>query len=187
MQTSTEIEDYEPSIFDEELKPVIYAGFWVRFAALVIDWLLLVMLSFLTSNSRTAGFGTAVGVIIGLAGLIYKPLLEYLYGATLGKKAMSIMVVNKMYEKPGLKEVLLRNIFGIGTKIIGLGISLFFFANIQLDQAKFNVSILQNLFGYFFIVKILGLAYIADIIVLLVDKQNRALHDFIGKTYVIRK
>jgi uncharacterized RDD family membrane protein YckC len=188
MEPILESEPYEQSIFGEEQIPVVYAGFWVRFAALFIDWLLLVMFSFITSNSRTAWFGTAVGIIIGLAGLIYKPLLEYLYGATLGKKAMSIVVVNKMYEKPDLKEVLLRNIFGIVTKIISLTASIFVFANVQLDQERFDFGMLQGPLGYTLIISsILGLVYIADVIVLLADKQNRALHDFIGKTYVIKK
>jgi uncharacterized RDD family membrane protein YckC len=188
MQTSIESAAYEESIFDEEQQPVVYVGFWKRFAALFIDWLLLVMLSFIITKSGIAWNGTVVMFITVLAGLIYKSLMEYLYGATLGKKAMSIVVTNKVYEKPNLQEVLLRNIFGIVFKIVNLGFSLFVFANIQFNHTAPDFTFLQSIRGYpFALASIILLVYITDIVVFLADKRNRALHDIIGKTYVIKQ
>jgi uncharacterized RDD family membrane protein YckC len=188
MQTSLESAAYEESIFDEEQKPVVYAGFWKRFAALLLDGLVMLPLSIITLNSRTAWYGAAVMAMTGLAGIIYKPLLEYLYGATLGKKAMSIVVTNNLYEKPNLREALLRNIFGIVSNIISLGFSLFVFANGQLVLARSGFSVFQGMLGYSLAVgSISCLIGITDFIVFLADKRNRALHDFIGKTYVIKQ
>ena len=188
MQTSIESAAYEESIFDEEQQPVVYAGFWKRFAALLIDWLLLVMLSFIITKSNIAWNGKVVLFITGLAGFTYKPLMEYLYGATLGKKAMSIVVTNQVYEKPILKEVLLRNIFGIVFKIVNTGFSLFIYANIQFNHTASDFTFLQSLHGYpFALASVILLVYIIDIIVFFANKQNRALHDIIGKTYVIKQ
>lgn len=181
---------YEQSIFDEEQRPVIYASFWERFAALFLDGLVLSPLSFINSYTRGSWYSTGVVVITGLMALAYKPLMEYVYGATLGKKAMSIVVTNKVYEKPNVQEAVLRNIFGIVNKIVSLSLSLFVVAGVQFEQIVpvTGSNIFQGLLGYSIVAgSIWGLVYIADIIVFLADNQNKALHDIIGKTYVIKK
>ena len=185
-----EDEVYEKSIFDEEQMPVIYASFWERFGALFLDGLVLAPLSFINAYNRTSWNSIIVMLIASLASLIYKPLMEYLYGATLGKKALSIVVTDKTYGKPGIKEALLRNIFGIAGGIIGLVFSVLSFSNYRFDPTRpmADYSIFQSSLGYSYIVSsIAGLTHLVDIIVFLADKQNRALHDFIGGTYVIKK
>jgi uncharacterized RDD family membrane protein YckC len=181
---------YEQSIFDEEQRTVLYAGFWERFAALFLDGLVLSPLSFINSYSSGAWYSIGVVVMTGLVALTYKPIMEYLYGATLGKKAMSIVVTNKAYEKPNLQEAVLRNIIGIMSKIISISFSIYALAGGQFQQIVpvAGSSLFQGLLGYSFVVgSIWALIYIADIIVFFADKQNRALHDFIGRTYVIKK
>ncbi len=46
--------------------------------------------------------------------------MEYIYGATLGKMALKLRVVDAQFEKAGLQEILLRNIFNIVPSLITL-------------------------------------------------------------------
>ena len=184
-------EVYEQSIFDEEEIPVVYASFWERFGALFLDWLIMLFFSFIDGFSHNSYWlSTAVAALVSLVTVIYKPLTEYLYGATLGKKALSIIVINKAHKKPTLLQVILRNIFGIVIKLTSLMFSFFMLTNTWFNQdgSITGLGIFQGLPGYSsFLSLIIVALYIADVIVLLADKDNRSLHDFIGGTYVIKK
>jgi uncharacterized RDD family membrane protein YckC len=87
--------------------PLIYAGFWIRFAAVFVDALLLWVVNagitlaagfslFQTFGTRPAGFSIGriallfVQIFIGIA---YEVVLIGAYGATLGKMACKIKVV----------------------------------------------------------------------------------------------
>ena len=183
-------ESYEKSIFEEEQIQVVYAGFWERFAALFLDGLILLSLTGINLYNHTHWKSIAVLIIASLAAITYKPLLEYLYGATTGKRALAIAVINTAYEKPNLGEALLRNIFGVRFGLLSLVSSVFVFTNAQFSEVSTmaDYSNLEKQVGYTLLISILiVIIYIADAIVLLADKQKRALHDFIAKTYVIKK
>ena len=75
-----------------ETIPRRYAGFWARFAANLIDGIILSLLislpiSILTGNSQTGS------IVNGLAGVLYCILMWGSRGATLGKMAMKIKIV----------------------------------------------------------------------------------------------
>jgi len=183
-------EVYEKSIFDEEQMPVRYAGFWERLGALFLDGLILIPLTVINVYNQTTWKSAAILLIVGLAALTYKPLLEYLYGATPGKKALSLAVTNQAYNKPHLKEALLRNIFGIVFGLGGLALSVFIFSDSQFAEVTTigGYSQLKGQQGYSVAITLLtGFIYIVDAIVLLANKRKRSLHDFIGNTYVIKK
>ena len=96
-------EIYEKSILEDEPIQVNYAGFWERFGALFLDGLILTPLTIVNLYNHTHWKSIGVLIIVSVVVLIYKPLLEYLYGATPGKKALSIIVCNAAYEKPNLQ------------------------------------------------------------------------------------
>ena len=181
---------YEQSIFEEEPISVIYASFWERFGALFLDGLILAPVSIINLYNHTGWKSMPVMILATLIGIVYKPLLEYLYGATPGKKALSIAVTGKTYDKPTLQEALLRNIFGIVSGIVTLIFTIMIFNNPLFEQvdsmADYNALQSQN--GWSTIaIGIVSIWYLVDWIVLLADKENRSLHDMIGGTYVIKK
>ena len=183
-------DNYEKSILEEEQMHVVYTGFWERFAALFLDGLLLSPLTIINFYNHTHWKSINVLIIATLATIIYKPLLEYLYGATPGKKALSIAVCNTAYEKPNLQEALLRNVFGVGFGLISLIFSIFVFINPQFEEVTTmtDYSNLERRIGYSLLFSgLIFVIYLIDAIVLLADKQKRSLHDFIGKTYVIKR
>jgi uncharacterized RDD family membrane protein YckC len=83
-----------------------------------------------TSNGFELNGLPALFVItaVGLAGFLYLWLGEGLFGATLGKAAMSLRVRSAAGGKPGLQKSLLRNLLrivdGIGVYVVGLAFAL---------------------------------------------------------------
>ncbi len=109
----------EEIILDQEVKPVRYAGFWLRFVAAIIDGIVLYIAQMIitvplmgimgltTFNSQTMSEAQqmgAIGAIIGLTIItflfssivqwLYYALMETYNGATLGKMAIGLKVTD---------------------------------------------------------------------------------------------
>jgi uncharacterized RDD family membrane protein YckC len=95
--------------------PVVYAGFWIRFAAALLDGLILAIpLAILGAILESSGtFGYSVGyspsyspllnLINTAVGVLYYGLLEGgPTGQTIGKRACSIRVVDQDTGQPGV-------------------------------------------------------------------------------------
>ena len=180
---------YEPTIFGEEIT-VIYAGFWERFGALILDWLILLPITILNYFNGQYWKSVAVTAAIGVIGILYKPLLEYLYSATPGKKGLVLTIVNKDHQKINAREAVLRNIFGIIVGIAGLIITAYTLQHGGMKKAEtprsfgdFDTSMLLSLFFSLGVC----LLYLADAICLVANPRKQSLHDLIAGTYVIKK
>ncbi len=121
----------------------VYAGFFVRLAAYVIDWLivgaalLVIKIPIWISVFWGGSFlmddfifrYSAYDILIYLLKVVYFVLLTYYTGATLGKKLMNIAVVSEEDRKPTFFEIVYREsvgkflsglVFSVGYIIIGL-------------------------------------------------------------------
>jgi len=114
-----------------------YAGFWIRFVAHIIDMMIILIpaaiifgLIFIISVSTSASVTVDPQVIanhpaaapliiiliivfsifMGAIGILYFPVLEGLYGQTLGKRLLGLRVVREGGIAIGLKEAFLRRI-----------------------------------------------------------------------------
>lgn len=171
-------------------REIIYATFWERLLALIVDALVFAPLAIIKLFTDSYWGNQVYMIAIAFIGLIYKPLMEFKYGATLGKMTLKIIVVNKQYNAPSLSNVLLRNIFEIGERSVSLMTVLFSFAGAEIvSQGKLGVfTSLENSFTLITVLSLLpALITIVEIIFLLTDDRNRALHDRIGQTFVIKK
>ncbi len=102
--------------------PVKYAGFWIRFVALVLDGVIiaipsgilnLVVTSILTkSGLMILGVKIWVNIISMLAGWTYFSLMTYNYDATLGKMLLGLSVKSEDFQKLSLGRVILRETVG---------------------------------------------------------------------------
>ncbi|MEY8366717.1 RDD family protein [Anaerovoracaceae bacterium 41-7] len=117
----------------------VYAGFWARLAAYLIDmvlvWLgqlvvrLVLFLSFgmlLENNPLDSSFLFQYSFRDGIlyaAGAVYFVLCTYYAGATLGKKALNLKVVSADAEKLSFVDVLYRETIGrfLSSFILGIG------------------------------------------------------------------
>lgn len=129
------------------LEERVYAGFFVRLAAYLIDWLivgaaLLVIkipmwiISFAGGDFLMRDFifrYSAYDILIYLLKVVYFVLLTYYTGATLGKKLMNIAVVSEEDRKPTLFEIVYRE--SVGKFLSGLIMSVGYII-IGLDRKK---------------------------------------------------
>lgn len=178
----------QPAI-QKDKSNIKYSGFWQRFGAVVVDWLVLVPVTLGITYFNTSSWKNSVLlVLISIISTGYKPFMEYQYGATLGKMALKLRVRNLEFEEASLTEILLRNIFHIVPAVI----SLLFTLAMYSDSDFKSVSGLME-FGVFsqryawlqYINYAFGFIGIVDAIMLLADERNRSLHDRIGGTVVI--
>ena len=105
----------------------VYAGFFVRLAAYIIDWIIvgcvLLVVKFPLWIATVASpdnfivkdfiFSYSVkDIVLYLLGVLYFILLTYFKGATLGKRAMRLRVVSSEQRKMTLFEVAYRETVG---------------------------------------------------------------------------
>ena len=84
------------------------AGFWIRFGAQIIDGLVFIPIVVLTFYNMYRFKSTVLLVAITLPGLVYKPLMESFYGATLGKMSCGIKVIDDNCNKISLTRAYIR-------------------------------------------------------------------------------
>lgn len=96
-----------------------YAGFWIRLAAFVIDCFVIMLVgSIIVLISSFAFLGgdelsvSIVDIVSWLIVALYFVYFTYKYNATLGKKAVGIMVISENSEKLTLGQVIIRETIG---------------------------------------------------------------------------
>lgn len=170
---------------------VIYGGFWVRLGAMFIDGLVLAPVSVgIMYYNATAMKSPILLAVITLLSLAYKPVMEYIYGATLGKMALKLRVVDAQFESAGLQEILLRNIFHIVPSLVTLVFTIGLYLSPEFEDISgfMEYSQYSSQFKSLQIVNYVSFFItIVDAIVLLADSRKRSLHDKIAQTYVIER
>ncbi len=176
---------------DFEQPQYTYVGFWPRFGALFIDGIILIVFNYLLALTLRELDNNLVVILIAAAiPLFYNLFLEYRYGATLGKMLLKIKIVNYELQPPTISNIILRNIIYIGLQFVSLGIELNSHfkshANEDLNFTDFGSFVAPQVI----IALIYGVAvfiiYFMELLFLLNDQKCRALHDRIGKTYVVK-
>ncbi|MBC8173235.1 MAG: RDD family protein [Chitinophagales bacterium] len=87
----------ENTILDREVaqsQNVVYAGFWERTAATLIDCLVMVPVIIINVINAMNWKSFIVSLVLGLTWIMYKVYLEGTRGNTIGKKAMHIRIVD---------------------------------------------------------------------------------------------
>ncbi|EDM44093.1 membrane protein, RDD family [unidentified eubacterium SCB49] len=171
---------------------VEHATFMSRAGAYVLDSLLLSAVTVFINAINIANFKSFLLYIpIASIAIFYKPFMESKYGATLGKMAFKLKVINKEFNPIDLKQSFLRNIILIFPAILFVPIYYLAFNNPILSNTTGLIEFTQGLTIEYPIqgwISNLGfLVIVIDMIVLLTDstKTNRSLHDRIGSTFVV--
>jgi len=186
----------EQDIIDElqeEIEPqeIVYAKFWTRVKASVIDAVILAPVT----------YGLAFYILIYVKSLflilcialvppLYKCFMEKTYGATFGKILMHIYVVSESFEELTYKAVCIRNYYFILSLIMGL-IGYYLLHEMPEFQEATTLSqvwtllsdktILQKTVRY----TITGIFYIDNLLMFKSDR-NQTLHDRLAKTVVLK-
>lgn len=175
----------------ETNQSVKYGGFWPRLGALIIDGIVLAPVTFgVAFLNITTWKSSMLLVAITIVTTGYKPLMEFFYGATLGKMSFDLKVVNLSFEKACLTEILFRNVFHIVPSLISLVITVGIYELPEFESVSGygDYSTFLSTYSFLQVINYLSaIIIVVDAIVLLSDPYKRSLHDKIGRTYVIRK
>jgi len=166
----------------EELEK--YATFSPRFLASIIDGLVISVLSAIIAFLGTqagGGIQTILGYIDTVQFAVYSVVLHTLYGQTFGKMALDVKVVDYLSEIDiTFKQAFLRDCVPVVMLILLLIVSIF----APVEQADVVPDwLIYSMMAF-------GISYfmwhLLEIITMLFNEKNRALHDFIAGTVVIR-
>lgn len=169
-----------------------FVGFWSRFGARFIDGIILAIVSWPLNEIGDSIDSLPLIAVLSFIPFFYHPLMEYKFGASIGKMALGIKVVNYEFQKLTISNVLLRNIFFLAIEIISVGMTLFTYNAFQTIGDEGGFRSMTDIFtpevtSYMWFALAVFLFYIAEAIVLANDEKYRSIHDRTGKTYVVRK
>ena len=131
-------------------------------------------------------------LLVALAAILYKPLLEYYFGATLGKYALDIKVSNENLEKITLSQSFKRSSILLIAPVLYIPIYYLAFNNSVLIELSSFMEFSQGVQAHYPYQTIIGYfsfaILLADLIIMLTDSKKlfRSLHDRIGQTYVLK-
>lgn len=151
------------------------AGFWIRVAAQIVDGL--VMIPLVCLMSLLMGFSEElVAWALVIPNLLYKPLMEGLRGATLGKMALGIRIVDKRGKPINLGQGFLRSLplfLGYGVQfLVGIGIGLGIIREFSESDGRTLQLAIQA-------------CVLIDCVTAAIHPRKQALHDLVAGTYCV--
>ena len=165
------------------------AGFWIRVGAHIIDGLIFIPIVLLSFWNIYSFKSPVVLVLISLPGFIYKPFMESFFGATLGKMACGIKVIDDNGKKLSLFGAYIRFFpFLISTGVTLAG-QLIMFSSPQFKSAESMMEVAQAQQGNFLapIGTIVGVLVTIECIFAAFTYRKRALHDMLAESFCVYK
>lgn len=173
----------------------VYAGFWIRAAAKILDFIILLPLAgillYINGLSKSAYFYTVVPNL--LFGVFFEVYLVKAYGGTPGKLILDIKIIQKNGDDLNWNAAFYRYAIDFGRAILGIYLIILtlnsiddsFYAGLGFTKKYTLISTLNPTFS-----KIQSwinyLWAISGTIVLLANPRKRAIHDFIAGTVVVK-
>lgn len=156
-----------------------YRTVWRRVGAGLIDGALLLVAGFFAARSLGYGLADVTGAPalaqagLGMPGMLYQVLMHWKYGATLGKMALGIRVVDVATEGPiRLSQALLRDIVPVIATL--LPVPGWYLSPVLYHGLKAAADSANGLWG------------LAEIVTALFNAKRRAVHDFLADTVCVR-
>lgn len=177
-------------------KDIQFADFWTRLGAQFIDFLIFSSLVFfgLFISRHNLNYYLISNIFFLFFINWYQIFLLKKYGATPGKKILNITVTNIDNSKLLWKDVILRNLFNIISNSIFY--ILIIFSILKADSLKFeNLGLLKkmnyindiNSIPHTIMQYSTYLWVLINIVCVIINKKNRAIHDLIAGTIVVNK
>lgn len=168
-------------------QPMGYASFMQRANAFIIDCLVFFPLNLLAEYNVFYLKNFALASCICIAWWIYKPVMEWKFGATLGKMALKLRVVDDQMQSPSLNQAFLRFLpyFAVSLSTLLTSYDLFHLAGFQeannLEELQELQEQLSNggglLISVFF--------FMFSTTAIFFDEKKQSIHDRFSHTYCI--
>ena len=165
------------------------AGFWIRVGAQIIDFFVFIPIVALSIWNTYSLKSTVVLVLISVPGLLYKPFMESFFGATLGKMACGIKVIDDNGKKLSLFGAYVRYFPFLIQAGVALAGQLILFSSEQFQSATSMMELNQAQQGN--PLSLLGTIVYAlvliECIVAAFTFRKRALHDMLAESFCVYK
>ena len=165
------------------------AGFWIRVGAQIIDFFVFIPIVALGIWNTYSLKSTIVLVLISVPGLLYKPFMESFFGATLGKMACGIKVIDDNGKKLSLFGAYVRYFPFLIQAGVALAGQLILFSSEQFQSATSMMELSQAQQGN--PLSLLGTIVYAlvliECIVAAFTFRKRALHDMLAESFCVYK
>jgi len=178
------LEDKEDALVEIEIDK--YATFWPRFWAATIDGILFTLLLYIECMIFDVEYSIQNNFLQALKGVqfgIYAIFMHGYFGQTLGKMLMSIKVLNHNSETViNVKQALRRESVNLALNISWMLITFVVAISLEISGA-ISPGLSYTVIGFGILAMIWG---ISEFITMLFNDKRRAIHDYIGKTVVVR-
>jgi len=177
----------------------VYAGFWIRLVALILDGLVLLPVVFVVDALGDGNRATAVAAGAAACVIVwgYSIALTARWGCTLGKAALGLRVVRVDGSRIGWGRAVRRDLVFLAFGLVLLVIDAWWstpVASTDHPQGIVAVSAAADdpsvRWGTAVMVAYVVAYYVwlaVDLLFLLVSKRKRAAHDIIGGTVVVKR
>lgn len=190
-----ESENQSQFIDDEKLeneqRPVAFsaqpAGFWVRVLAAFIDGLVLLPVAALHLRNMTITKSLPLFFLTVVPNFLYKPLMQWRYGATLGKMAVGLVVVDEDGHLLSIARAYLRFLPNLLLGAVSVAGTLAVFGTEAFRQARSLDSLgeLQIPAALGMLQGVLAAFVLADCLAVVFTLRKRAIHDFMADSYCV--
>jgi uncharacterized RDD family membrane protein YckC len=175
----------------------VYAGFWKRFCAMWADTFIVMPIIFFFMWLRGLDKTLAMAIVIPSTAFfaIYHVYFDACYGGTLGKLAVGIRITKPDGSKIGWHEAFMRSAVNFAFVAMIVGVEMWILTRVNGEDYSNASGIVEQrrllrplMPSWFSAVRTAQHVWFwSELIVLLLNKRKRALHDFIAGTIVIRK
>jgi uncharacterized RDD family membrane protein YckC len=163
------------------------AGFWVRLGAYVLDFLVFIPIVLVNLWNVYSLKSTMVLVLITVPSLLYKPLMESFCGATLGKMACGLKVVDAKGNKLSVPIAYVRFFLFFLASAIGLASEVIRFSSPEFKAATTWMEAAQVKPPIFLgaVSSVVGLFVLVDCVFAAFTFRKRALHDMLAGSFCV--
>jgi uncharacterized RDD family membrane protein YckC len=165
------------------------AGFWIRLGAYIIDTLVFIPIIILGFWNTLSLKSTGVLVAGSIPGFLYKPCMEAFFGATLGKMACGIKVINAQGNKLGLFYAYARAFPFLLSSAVALAGGLVLYSSPTFQSATSFAELGQTRSPTYWdaVNPLVTVLILIDCIFAGFMFRKRSLHDLLADSYVVYK
>jgi uncharacterized RDD family membrane protein YckC len=165
------------------------AGFWIRVGAYLVDMIVFLPIIILAFWNMLSLKSTVVLAASSVPGFLYKPCMESFFGATLGKMACGIKVINVQGKKLGLFYAYARAFPFLVAAGVALASRLVLFSSPQFQSATSFMEMSQARTHTFWdaVNPLVSVLILVDCLVVAFTPRKRALHDLLAESFCVYK
>lgn len=166
---------------------IVYATFTQRMYAFIVDCLVFIPLNILGNFNTLMMKSFALSAIITIVWWVYKPVMEWKFGATLGKMLLKIRVVDEGLQPLSFNQASLRFIPYFAVSLSLLFSTFYLFNAIGFDEANTfeEFQKIQEQLPSNDTASIAIFFFIFSCSSIMLDEKKQAIHDRFSRTYCI--